>query len=83
MGIENISASQVSEFNKELDSKVEDFKARPLAEEYPFLWIDALYQKVCVEGRGVSVAVIIASGVNPAASSPSSTVGSAFWTRQR
>ena len=68
MGIENISASQVSEFNKELDSQVADFKARPLAEEYPFLWIDALYQKVRVEGRVVSVAVMIACGVNPAGS---------------
>ena len=54
MGIENISASQVSEFNKELDSQVEDFKARPLAEEYPFFCIDALYQKVRVEGRVAS-----------------------------
>ncbi len=54
MGIENISASQVSECNKEF------------AEEYSFLWIDAMYQKVRVEGRVVSVAVIIACGVNPA-----------------
>jgi putative transposase len=68
MGIENISAGQVSEFNKELDSQVADFKTRPLAEEYPFLWIDALYQKVRVEGRVVSVAVMIACGVNPAGS---------------
>ncbi len=68
MGIENISASQVSEFNKELDSQVEDFKARPLAEEYPFFCIDALYQKVRGEGKVVSVAVMIACGVNPAGS---------------
>jgi transposase-like protein len=66
--VENISASQVSEFNKELDAQVDDFKARPLAEEYPFLWIDALYQKVRVEGRVVSVAVMIACGVNPVGS---------------
>jgi len=64
MGIENISAGQVSEFNKELDAHVMDFRNRPLAEEYPFLWIDALYQKVRVEGRVVSVAVMIACGVN-------------------
>jgi len=68
MGIENISASQVSEFNRELDSQVADFQGRPLAEEYPFLFIDALYQKVRVEGRVVSVAVMIACGVNPAGS---------------
>ncbi|MBE3143981.1 MAG: IS256 family transposase [Planctomycetes bacterium] len=68
MGIENISASQVSEFNKELDAQVADFQSRPLDEEYPFLWIDALYQKVRVEGRVVSVAVMIACGVNQAGS---------------
>jgi putative transposase len=68
MGIENISASQVSEFNKELDAQVADFQTKPLAEEYPFLWIDALYQKVRVEGRVVSVALMIACGVNPASS---------------
>jgi len=66
MGIENISASQVSEFNKDLDAQVADFRTRPLAEEYPFLWIDALYQKVRVEGRVISVAVMIACGVNQA-----------------
>ncbi len=66
LGIENISASQVSEFNKELDSQVADFQSRPLAEEYPFLWIDALYQKIRVEGRVVSVAVMIAGAVNQA-----------------
>jgi putative transposase len=68
MGIENISAAQVSEFNQELDAQVADFRNRPLAEEYPFLWIDALYQKVRVEGRVVSVAVMIACGVNPSGS---------------
>jgi len=68
MGIENISAAQVSEFNKELDAQVADFRNRPLAEEYSFLWIDAVYQKVRVEGRMVSVAVMIACGVNPAGS---------------
>ena len=48
MGIENISASRVSEFNKELDAQVEGFKARPLAEGYPFLRIDTLFQNVRV-----------------------------------
>ncbi len=66
MGIENISAGQVSEFNKELDAQVVDFKTRPLDEEYPFLWIDALYQKVRVEGRVISVAVMVACGLNKA-----------------
>ena len=66
MGIENISSAQVSEFNRDLDAQVAEFRGRPLEQEYPFLWIDALYQKVRVEGRVVSVAVMIACGVNKA-----------------
>ena len=66
MGIENISAAQVSEFNRDLDTQVAEFRSRPLEEEYAFLWIDALYQKVRVESRVVSVAVMIACGVNQA-----------------
>jgi len=46
MGIENISAGQVSEINKELTVQADSFRNRPLEEEYPFLWIDALYDKV-------------------------------------
>ena len=66
MGIENISAAQVSEFKRELDGQVEAFRSRLLEEEYAVIWIDALYQKVRVEGRVVSVAVMIACGVNQA-----------------
>ncbi|NMD11225.1 MAG: hypothetical protein GYA74_08620, partial [Acidobacteria bacterium] len=43
--------------------KVEAFRSRSLEEEYAVIWIDALYQKVRVEGRVVSVAVMIACGV--------------------
>ena len=67
-GIENITASQVSEFNKGLNAQVVDFKARPLAEEYPFLLSNAMYQKVRVDGRVASMAAIIAHGVNPTGS---------------
>jgi len=53
MGIENISAGQVSEINKELTVQADSFRKRPLEEEYPFLWIDALYDKVRVDGKVV------------------------------
>jgi putative transposase len=64
LGIENISASQVSEINKGLEQQVEHFRARPLEEEYPFLWIDAHYDKVRVEDRVMTLALLIAHGVN-------------------
>lgn len=41
LGIENISASQVSEINRELDEMVDEFRSRELSNEYPVLWIDA------------------------------------------
>jgi putative transposase len=66
LGIENISASQVSEINKGLQEQVDSFRSRPLEEEYPFLWIDALYDKVRVEDRVVTLALMTAHGVNAA-----------------
>jgi transposase-like protein len=42
IGIENISAARVSEITKGLEDQVVSFRTRPLEEEYPFLWIDAL-----------------------------------------
>ncbi|MDI6697717.1 MAG: transposase [Candidatus Saccharicenans sp.] len=36
-GIENISASQVSEINKGLQGQMDGFRSRPLETEYPFL----------------------------------------------
>ena len=68
LGIENISASQVSEINKGLSGQVEDYRSRPLEEEYPFLWIDAHYDKVRVEDRVVTLALMIAHGVSSSGS---------------
>jgi transposase-like protein len=64
LGIENISASQVSEINKGLSEQVKEFRCRPLDAEYPFLWIDALYEKVRDNGRVISMALMLAYGIN-------------------
>jgi len=66
IGIENISAAQVSEITKGLEGQVSAFRTRALEEEYPFLWIDALYDKVRMEERVVSLALMIAHAVNRA-----------------
>jgi transposase-like protein len=63
MGIEQISASQVSAVNKELDALVDEFRTRPLQAEYPILWIDALYEKIRENGHVVSMAVLVVKGV--------------------
>ena len=54
LGIENLSRSQVNEFRN-----------RPLSNTvYPVLWVDALYEKVRVDGRIFSMAVLIVCGVD-------------------
>jgi putative transposase len=64
MGMSGISKSQVSRLCGEIDDKVKTFLQRPLEGDWPYLWIDATYVKVRQNGRIVSVAVIIAVGVN-------------------
>ena len=48
----------------EIDEKVTAFLGRPIEGDWPYLWIDATYVKARAEGRIVSMAVIIAVGVN-------------------
>jgi putative transposase len=58
-----ISAATVSRVAAELDEKIADFRTRRLdATEYPYLSIDARYEKVRVDGRVVSQAVLVAVG---------------------
>src|SRR6516162_226614 len=64
MGMSGISKSQVSRLCEEIDEKVKAFLTRPIEGDWPYLWIDATYVKVRQNGRIVSVAVIIAVGVN-------------------
>jgi transposase-like protein len=40
LGIEGMSASQVSEITRGLDEQVEAFRSRTLETEYPVLWVD-------------------------------------------
>ena len=61
-----ISKSQVSRLCEEIDAKIQAFLTRPIEGDWPYLWIDATYVKVREAGRIVSVAVIIAIGVNTA-----------------
>src|ERR1700687_4849642 len=64
MGMTGISKSQVSRLCEEIDGKVATFLNRPLEGDWPYVWLDATYVKARRDGRIVSVAVIIAVGVN-------------------
>jgi len=64
LGMSGISKSQVSRLGSEIDDKVASFLNRPLEGDWPYVWLDATYLKVRQNGRIVSVAAIIAVGVN-------------------
>lgn len=63
MGVERLAKSQVSELCEQLDAKAEAFRSRELTVPYPYVWFDALYEKVHQDDRVVSNAVVIAYGV--------------------
>ena len=60
MGIESISAAEVSNMAKSLDEQVEAFTGK----QFPILWVDAIYEKVRVDSRVVSMAIEIVCGVS-------------------
>jgi putative transposase len=58
------SASTISRINQSLDEELEKFARRPLEEEYPYLVVDARYEKVREEGVIRSQAVLVAIGIS-------------------
>jgi putative transposase len=63
-GIEDISAGQVSNVTKDLDKEVNRFRSEPISEQYPVIWIDALYEKIREDQKVVSKAIMVAMGIN-------------------
>jgi putative transposase len=63
LGIESLSAGQVSEITKDLNDQVEWFRTRPLEKEYPVIWVDALYEKVRCERHVISMAIAVVQGL--------------------
>ncbi len=64
MGMSAISKSQVSRLCGEIDDKIEAFLARPIEGDWPYIRLDATYAKARRNGRFVSVAAIVAVGVD-------------------
>ena len=65
LGLDGLSKSEVSRICADLDPVVEAFRTRPLVGEHPYLWLDATYHKVRIDGRVVSQATVVAIGVTP------------------
>jgi len=65
MGIEGISAAEVSNMAKSLDEQVEAFRKQDFTgKQFPILWVDAIYEKVRVDSKVVSMAIEIVCGVS-------------------
>jgi transposase-like protein len=62
--MEGISKSQVSRLCVEIDERVQTFLTSPIEGEWPYLWLDATYVRARRDSHIVSVAVIVAVGVN-------------------
>ena len=58
------SASAVSRLNVKLDETLRRFAERPLDEDYPYLILDARYERVREDGVVSKRAVLVAIGVN-------------------
>ena len=64
LGGTSVSSTQVSECAKLLDAELQKWRTRPLG-EFPYLIIDARYEKVRLDGQLLDCAVLIALGVHP------------------
>jgi len=60
----SFSASAISAINKRLDESLAAFAQRPLTEPFPYLILDARYEKVREGGIVTSQAVLIAVGID-------------------
>jgi putative transposase len=65
MGASGVSKSEVSRLVGELDTDLRAFRERRLDEvQYPYLWLDAQYEKVRDGGRIVNAAFLVAIAAN-------------------
>lgn len=60
----DFSRSQVSAICKQLDGEIQAWLTRPLDEPYPYVFVDARYEKIRRDHKVESNGVLIAKGVN-------------------
>ena len=60
----DISSTQVSRCSQLLDESLKVFRERPLEEEYPYIYVDAIYEKIRHCHTVKSMATLFAIGVN-------------------
>ncbi len=61
-----VSPSTVSELNKKIYGKIDEWRKRPLCGDYPYVYLDGIYLKRSWGGEVSNVAVLVAIAVNAA-----------------
>jgi len=59
-----VSKSQVSALTQKLDAEIVQWRTRPLTQSYPYLVVDARYEKVRQGGAVVSQGVLVVCGID-------------------
>ena len=81
----NVSHATISAVTDKLLPEIKEWKERPLASHYPFIWLDAIHYKVKADGRYESKAVYTVLGLNLEGKKEilglylSETEGAKFW----
>jgi putative transposase len=63
LGVKSLSKSQVSALCADLDEQVQAFRERPLTGKYPYVFLDAVYEKMRIGRTVISQACVVAYGV--------------------
>jgi len=64
LGLANIDRSLVSRCAATIDSEIENWRNRQLDSCYAYIWVDAIYTKIRIDGAVRSTAVLVAIGVS-------------------
>ena len=59
-----VSAGTISNLNQKAYSRIEEWRTRPLSEEYTYLYVDGIFLKRSWGGEVHNVSVLVAIGVN-------------------
>ncbi|RHX77508.1 IS256 family transposase [Leptospira yasudae] len=59
-----VSPSTISKLNQKVFVQIDEWRIRPLTDEYPYVYLDGLYLKKSWGGEVRNVAILVAIGVN-------------------
>ncbi len=61
---ERVSPSSISRLNEQIYERIDEWRQRPLAESYPYVFMDGIWLKRSWGGQVENISVLVAIGVN-------------------